>query len=268
MTLKKLLEKHSLNDTIITVFANYKYRLVLENWLFAINNMKIKSYLVISLDEQIFKYLKDRNIQSYYYKTGKSLNDFWLTKIYILKNILDIGYTFIHSDADAVWLKNPLNAYFYKLPSDIIFTQGTIWPQDVHKKWGFVLCTGLFCVRSNENTGNFLNDVYNSFFHETDNTKDDQMSFNRVIGRDGVKWNIDGNYELTFKGKKFVCFDKIIHGMTSKYSIALLPHALFQRINEEKEPVYVKHLVSAKTSTAVIDRLKQNDLFFINENIG
>jgi hypothetical protein len=124
-------------------------------------------------------------------------------------------------------------------------------------------------VRSNENTRNFLKDVYVSFYNETDDYKKcDQLHFNCVIEQDDVKWDISDNYELTFRGKKFICFDKIIQGMTSKYTIALLPHSLFQRINEEKEPVFVKHLFSEKTSIAVIDVLRQNSLFFINENIS
>lgn len=268
-SLKELLEKHSFNGTIISILSNYKYRLVLENWLSAINKLGIKNYLVISLDEQILEYLNTRNIQTYYHKTGERIEDVFLTKIYILKSILELNYNFIHSDADAIWLKNPLNDYFYMQSNDMVFTQGTIWPPHVHQTWGFVLCTGLFFVRSNGNTKIFLKDVYESFCNEKVNYKKcDQWHFNHIIERDGIEWDIDGSYELTFQNKKFICFNKIINGTTSKYTIALLPHALFQRVNEEKSPVFVKHLFSEKTSVGVMDVLKQNKIFFINENIS
>ena len=53
---------------------------------------------------------------------------------------------FVHSDADAVWLKNPLIS-FGKTAFDLLASQGTIWPLDVFEQWRFVLCCGFLGSR-------------------------------------------------------------------------------------------------------------------------
>jgi len=259
-----LLKKFSKNNTIIIVFANYQYKKILDNWLFAIQKNKIKNFLIISLDKELFNYLKKNDIQTYYFKTEINLKELWINRIILLKQILNLGYNFIHSDADAIWLKDPLGKFFYNLNYDVIFSEGTVWPSNIHAKWGFVLCCGFFGIKSNIATRKLLDDVY----HDVNNSGDDQVSFNNIIQQHGTKWKIDENYELIFKGKSFICSKKIIYGNNPYYKVALLPHYLFQRVNEDTKTVYIKHLISEKKSESIVELLKKNDLFFIEKNVN
>jgi hypothetical protein len=257
--LKALLQKHSENKTIIIVFANYQYKEVIDNWLFALKRIEIYNYVIISFDKKLFHYLRQKNIPTFYYKTGTDLNELWINRIRILKDIINNDYNVIHSDADAIWLKNPLKEFFYSQDSDVVFSQGTIWPPDIHKEWDFVLCCGFFGIKSNKATKKLIRDVY----HDVVKSGDDQVSFNRIIHSHGTKWKIDDHYKLSFKDKSFLCSKKIIYGSNPCYKIAVLPHHLFQRVNEETKSAYVKHLISEKDSEDIIALLKNNGLFFI-----
>jgi hypothetical protein len=56
----------------------------------------------------------------------------------ILREILDGQGAIVHSDCDAVWLGNPL-PLIDQCQSDMVLSQGTVWPPDVHAKHGLVL---------------------------------------------------------------------------------------------------------------------------------
>ena len=260
--LNALLQKYSDNKTIIIAFANYQYKEVLDNWIFALERIEIYNYLIISLDKELFKYLRQKNIPTFYYKTGANLNELWINRIRILKDIINKDYNVIHSDADAIWLKNPLSEFFYNQSCEVVFSEGTVWPPDIYEKWGFVLCCGFFGIKSNKATKKLINDVYD----DVKKSGDDQVSFNRIIYSHGTKWKIDGHYKLSFKDKSFLCSKKIIYGTNQYYKTAVLPHYLFQRINEDNKSAYVKHLISEKNSMSVIELLKKNDLYFIKED--
>ena len=145
------------------------------------------------------------------------------------------------------------------LHNDIIFSQGTFWPQDVHKEWGFVLCCGLYYIRSNERTKKLLSKVKN----ELEIERDDQVSFNKTLLKENVVWDINTYYYLEHKNIKFLCSNQPITGNAGDVSILVLPHAKFPRVNDTSDLVYVKHILSDKNSVSVIDTLKNNDCYFI-----
>ena len=94
-------------------------------------------------------------------------------------------------------------------------------------------------IKSNENTRTLMQKVYDDVLQ----TGDDQVSFNRVIERNGIKWEIRDMYDMFYMGKGFICSKQIISGSSSGYTISLLPHSFFQRVNEFQEPVFLKHLI-------------------------
>jgi hypothetical protein len=255
------LVKYAKRNTIIIVFANMAYLNVLENWLYAINKLELSNYLVVSIDKQLHIYLKERNIPTYLLQTKSDMKSLWINRVKLFRDILNLGYNFIHSDADAIWLRNPVETFFTELNYDVVFSQGTVWPEDTYEKNGFVLCCGYFGIKSNVNTINLLEDVY----LDSKITGDDQVSFNHVINRGSIKWHIDQSYEMMFRDKRLKCSKDIIRGNKSNISIALLPHHLFQRINVDDVEAYVKHLLSEKKSDSVIDVLKLNNLLFIKD---
>ncbi len=256
---KYLDEDKKMEKPLITVFANYNYLHVLENWLAAMRRIHVDNFLIISLDEKLHHHLQEKNISSLFRPCEFDLGKLWIHRVDIILELLEKGYNIIHSDADAVWIKDP-QPYLNKLSQDMIFSQGTYWPLDVHKKWKFVLCCGFFYIKSNKKTLDFMNQLA----ERVQIDKDDQVSCNRLLMEEGLSWNIPENtYKLTFRDRDFICSTKCIFGKTDTLSAALLPHAKFQRIAEPSDDVYVKHLISEKNSDDIMEVLAENKCKFI-----
>jgi len=134
-------------DSVILTFANSLYADVLMNWLVALSLQSIDNYLVIALDRELHASLTDRGIPSLLCELKSDLGDLWIQRVRVFATLCDAGVDFVHSDADAVWLRDP-KLYFADAEVDLVASQGTVWPPDVHRQFGFVLCCGLFHLRS------------------------------------------------------------------------------------------------------------------------
>lgn len=243
----------------IVVFANYNYLPVLKNWMIAMKNLNIANYIIIALDEELHTYLKAKNIPTLLRLCELDLEKLWIHRVEVLLELLEEGYNVIHSDADAVWLKDPL-PYLEKLPQDMIFSQGTIWPPDVQEEWGFVLCCGFFMLRSNKKTLRFMHDLLNRVKKD----KDDQVSCNRMLLERKTVWDTPIEpYTINFRKKQFICSTSARKGKCKKLKLALLPHSKFQRIFEETDDVYVRHLISEKNSENIVDVLKNTGCWLV-----
>jgi hypothetical protein len=247
------------DETLIVVFANYAYFNVLENWLEAISRIAVDNYRVIALDQALYDVLQARKAPVLFRPCSADLKQLWVHRIEVILDLLEEGYDVIHSDADAVWLKNP-QKYLDDLSCDMLFSQGTFWPLDVHRKWKFVLCCGFFMIRSSTHTIRFFRRIRKRVLAE----KDDQISCNRQLLEEGIVWDVPQNvYILTFGGREFVCSSSVIEGKGRTLSAAVLPHRLFQRIAEPCPEAYVKHLISEKTSDDVMEVLAAHGCKFI-----
>lgn len=240
------------NKTLILSFANIDYLPVIDNWISALNRLKIKNYIVVCLDQEIHNLFLQKNIPVLLRPCVNELDSLWVHRIDIIKEFLDSGFNILHSDADAVWLKNPLEKYIYNQSYDMIFSQGTVWPPDIHKKWQFVLCCGFFYVKSNAAVLKF----FESLSIRVRKDKDDQISINRMLYEESIKWEVSDDYCLPFKDKTFICSNNIIKGKNSHISVAILPHRQFQRLQESSDNIYVKHILSQKNSTDILKTLK------------
>jgi len=245
--------------TIIIVFANYDYLDVLENWLAAMRRIQVDNFLIISLDEKLHHYFQEKKINSLFRPCELDLGKLWIHRVDVILELLEEGYDVIHSDADAIWLKDP-QPFLQTLPQDMIFSQGTIWPPDVQEKWGFVLCCGFFMIHSNLQTVEFVKRLA----RRVRNDRDDQLSCNRMLLEEGLIWEIPKEtYTLSFRGHDFTCSHKCITGKTKTLSTVLLPHSKFQRLAESSKDVYVKHLISEKSSDDIMEVLAANGCKFI-----
>lgn len=245
------------NKTIILVFANYGYLTVLENWIYFIRKLNISNYKVIALDDRLYEYLKNKNIETTYRPCELDLGKLWVHRVEVIKEFIDEGYDVIHSDADAVWVKNPL-VELNNTKGDLIFSQGTFWPLNIHSKWGFVLCCGLFVIRNNAKTKTFLN----QWSTNVKIYKDDQVSLNNLLDEKKIMWDESEFYELEFRNKKFKCFDITLNGKTKdNLAVSMLPHKEFQRIQESSNNIFVKHIISEKNSESILEVLKHNNCF-------
>ena len=262
--------EHSESNTIIIAFANNTYRLVLENWIFQINRLQIKNYLIFTLDQKIERYCKQNNINSFklYSPSQNSilkLEDLWLLRVEIFFQLINSDLNFIHSDIDAVWLKNPIKKYVQETSSCLIFSQGTVFPQKTLNIWGFVLCAGFFSIKSNPLTQSFLKDLLS----KVKISKNDQKEINLLLcEKYTIQWDKQNNttYDLKRNKKKFECYTDILKGNFKNHPnehIDLLPQKLFQRLPSDTDEAYIKHCLSDNYLYDKLKMLKKTESLFI-----
>jgi hypothetical protein len=262
-TLLKLGEERAQDNKLIVVFANSQYLEVLLNWLVAIKRLGIRNYLIISLDKDIHCFLAERGFASFLAPLAGPLSQLWMMRLQIFRALCRNGIDFIHSDADAVWLRNPIPDYFSDPTRHIVASQGTIWPPDIVKTQGFVFCCGLFYVRSCDATRALLDDMVN----DVTVSGDDQVSLNRILQSRGIHWGTaqSHSYPLVHEGQQFLCFKHTVTGYSADgtLTVALLPHHLFQRLHMPGQNAFVKHLLCDKTSGSKLDMFEQTDSRFL-----
>jgi hypothetical protein len=226
------------------IFANKAYSQVLDNWLAHAETVGFNHVMVVSLDEEIHADLKMRGVRSILAAQDGSLAELWMLRAHWFSFLCRSGVDFIHTDADAVWLKNPVD-YCFDLPADVILSQGTIWPPDVLQSWGFVLCCGFFAVRACQAAQHLFEKVA----YRTAIEGDDQLALNRILMEGRVKWHTDGvSRELKMYSKlQYAIFDEPVFGQMGDLRLALLPYKKFQRIPLQfSEAPVIVHPLSLK----------------------
>lgn len=249
----------------IVVFSDVRYSDVLENWLSFFPKDLYNSLNIVALDHALSEkdFIKDlikKKVKVSYLDWSGDLNELWVKRVEYLHALVANGYSVIHSDIDAIWLKNPIN-YLDSLNSDILFSQGTIWPQDCYEKHGLVLCCGFFYIKS----GNISEQFMARWLDEVKSDPDDQRSLNRLLHHVGYNWSENvPEYTLKYLDKKISCFKDAIYSSGSVWkSICLLPQSKFQRIPENNCSPYIVHPLSNKSGSSVQEILKNLDLWRI-----
>ncbi|XP_038682851.1 arabinosyltransferase RRA3-like [Tripterygium wilfordii] len=116
--LAKILEKISVQREVIVVVANSNVKDTLEVSFNSIKTVGIPNYLVLALDEEIFKFCQENNVTVYkrdpdegFDSIGRSHNSMAVSglKFRILREFLQMGYSVLLSDVDIVYLQNPFD---------------------------------------------------------------------------------------------------------------------------------------------------------------
>jgi predicted O-methyltransferase YrrM/2-polyprenyl-3-methyl-5-hydroxy-6-metoxy-1,4-benzoquinol methylase len=250
-------------DKVVLVFSDSRYREVLLNWLVGMHRLSIQNYLVISLDEEIHRYLEEHGFPTYLSPLQGDLSKLWIMRMQIFQALCSAGISFLHSDADAIWLKNPFPTFFDNSTHEIIASQGTIWPADVADNQGFVFCCGFFFVKSCQQTRELLDELA----ADVAVTGDDQVSLNRVLQEKSFHWDTEHtrSYFMHHEERRFTCYEAAITGQArnKQLSIALLPHHLFQRLHMPGQDAFLKHLLSDKDSESKLDMFQRTDCGFL-----
>ena len=244
----------------IVAFVDGRYVPVARNWLAAVQRLGLLPLVrVVTLDAAAHAQLADVGVTLLHRPLASAdLKDLWVHRVHVLAEFLAAGVSFIHSDVDAVWLDNPIPALTAG-GSDLVFTQGTIWPPDVHRKRGFVLCCGLYFVRCSQTAIDF----FGAFAQRVAKDKDDQMALNRLADETFKDWRIEEPYHLPFRETNFVCSPKPMTATSGGLEISVLPHQSFPRLMDGSGGVVVGHPLSGKTCEETVQALRQNGLWLL-----
>ena len=251
--LEDCLEKVSEKGLVVCVFANKDYIPILSFFNMYFSSAVNRKYLVIAFDEETFYYCGKKNYCTYYSPFHEPFGiKFMQHQMEIIKKIITLNYNVLVSDIDAIWLKDPI-PYTLSSSSDIVFSPGTIQPQEAFEKWGNVLCCGYFLLMANERVLNFLESVQKRMIYEGD-----QPAINKELISRNLIWKNDTKlYELNFQKKKIIQSEDTRIGIADKISVALLPNRFFQRLAEKEDPL-VFHPIAPKICVDKMEVFKEN----------
>ena len=233
----------------IVTFCDAAYIPVARNWLRALAEIGLDgSATIVAMDEATRKAFPPEVILHRPLQRSEGFAELWAHRIMILREMLSAGEAIIHSDADAIWLRNPM-AEIEACKADMVFSQGTVWPPDVSARHGLVLCCGLFFLRPTPQVETFLDAV--SVRMGTD--RDDQTAINRVVASWIDGWQIEIPYEIACGKGYFTASRQPIHARggdspIAETGLAILPHHAFPRIVDKlTDDMFVVHPFSGKT---------------------
>lgn len=168
----------------IISFCNYPYREIALNWVKHLEALSIDNYEVLCLDPESNEYLKSHGCHS---RALDEFNDDWISgckhtmrRTFIFKKYLEDGIDIIHSDTDALWLKNPIPDLIESNDQDIIVStvrHSYAFPPEVREALGFTCCMGWIFFRSNHKTISYLD----RFLNTREIKGSDQKNFNQFL---------------------------------------------------------------------------------------
>ncbi len=186
------------------VFGTFNYRRTVWRWIKAARRASVNGWRIVCMELELVAWLERRGEGAralYYYDLVRDVprQDFavldrtavrralWPLRTRLFLHLANAGCDFVHSDADAFWKRDP-RRYLAEHPEfDLLISQGTWFPLQFHRQFGFVLCAGFFLCRSNAQTRRYFERVQAL---ESSNG-DDQWRMNIVLLRDPEsRWEV------------------------------------------------------------------------------
>jgi len=244
------------------VFANSAYKEVLLNWLAAANRVGITRVIIVGYSRALVGYLRQLGFSAFFLpmKSGKK---FLWQRLFVFHALADAGVYYIHCDADGLLLRNPMEYIFSHKEADLVFSQGTVHPEELAKSRGFVVCMGFFFCRGGPQTS----EVFQRAISIISEKHTDQASVNHVLEESVSSWTIakDTSRTLNHRGTDFIVSNEpIFSGPESVTNVVILPHQLFQRYSLGTTPdTLVVHPLANQKAETKIAALAKHGLVFL-----
>lgn len=224
----------------ILVVANWRYREILFNWISFAENAGLSNFLFVVPERRLAQKLQSRGYVALRAPMSFSKETLWW-RLFIFEALASAGVDFLHCDADAVILKNP-RPYLEALPeSDFQFSQGTVHPENVARRLGFVVCMGFFRAKGTP----AVRQVFREALELAKTGKTDQHSMNLLLEARISSWTGLNGVDIapTHRGQRFSTFVSPLVGESADgLRVVLLPNRLFQRwIQPEEKNLYICH---------------------------
>lgn len=124
LTMRSVVEKVIINNTILLSALNYGYRGIMMNWVCNLRHLGITNYVVAALDADLYKFAYTRSLPTYLENTifdglnasiisdasygSDSFKQLTKMKSRVVVRLLKEGYNVVWSDSDIIYFKNPL----------------------------------------------------------------------------------------------------------------------------------------------------------------
>jgi hypothetical protein len=177
------------NGNIVIAFLSDSYYPLFDLWYRLFRKHNLDNYLIFALDERCFKRLKMNGINAFQLDLDKaqfSKGNLWVLRIEVLRELVRSGLHVIHTDVDAFWLRNAVDAFgIQDQSSHLIISRDAGVPKEAKELWGFTMCCGLYLLRSNSVTVRFVDD----YLARVREVRDDQRALNYMLLEGKVLWS-------------------------------------------------------------------------------
>jgi len=227
LTLESILERMTLDNTIILTALNYGYRAIMMNWVCNMRHLNIYNYVVAALDPDLYKYAYTRGLASYYETTifeglnssliadatygSDSFKQLTKMKSRVVLRLLKLGVNVVWTDCDIVWFKNPLE-HMKAHKADLIIQTNA--PDDEPMNGRRRINSGFYLARSNAPTIQAFEDIIK---YASKSRMSEQPCFYDVMcGKEGQ--NMIGDTKCAYNGMTVELLDRHLYpnGITDK----------------------------------------------------
>jgi hypothetical protein len=193
--LRFVAQQRQRDGVIAITFASREYLRIAIAWARSLRQMRWEHYVIIAADEETAAALEAANIPNvqaqvdtagvpvnYRSPVGFSAKGLAITtmKYPVVSALITHGLNVIMSDADAIWLKNPLP----HLQGDLAFQRIVYFPHALARIWGFAACSGFVYFRDCPATRILLQECV----REQEAVQSDQVALNLALWGAGVQW--------------------------------------------------------------------------------
>ncbi len=231
-----------LNNYIIVIAIDKHYLKIFDLWMKYFERLNYKSCLnVITFDEESEKHIKEKDISSI--RINKRINhprDIYVTRLKVIKKILETGKHIIHTDCDAFWL-HPQLQVIIKPDFDLQISIGYGIPKRAVKEWGFSLCCGFFIFHSNISTLNF----FDIWIQKSMEMNHDQNALNELFLTSTTAWNLNNT---SYNNGYCKTFD---------IKIEAIDYNIISRKNKKGAPVFHPYLASKYSHSKLLNAIRQ-----------
>ena len=116
----------------------------------------------------------------------------WQFRIKLTSALLNGNVGFIMNDLDAIWLRDPNQLIFKKLPPNTdIIAHRIQTPKEIVRLWGAAIGTSFIFFKSSNATRNFMNAVEKHWLHDskaTDSPAQSNRWINYALQKVDIKW--------------------------------------------------------------------------------
>lgn len=189
----------------------------------------------------------------------------WNVRAKVNRCLLMAGYNVLLSDADAVWLEDPMKDMdLLGVSKSNIVAQRDLRPRYVAEIWGVTLCFGFIFFRAG---GTLLPRLLETVASIARKIKDDQKALNLALFSLGIVWDEDG--DMTCQTSTRVGRGVIRDGDES-FVVSLLPHSSYPRWCE-RAPIspnrtVVAHCLSKRKGPEMSIWMKSAGVWHVSEN--
>ncbi len=157
------------DQPVTIVFGTFNYREVIEKWIAAVHKLGYDGWRIVCMDRELIQWLEQRGdgaqAVDYYavlpdaprydfgaLSRGELMRALMPLRTCLFLHLAKAGHDFLHSDADAFWMRDPRPYLAQHCEYDLLMSQGIAYPLGHYQRFGFVVCAGFFVCRANART--------------------------------------------------------------------------------------------------------------------